>query len=235
MQESEIDVTNVQEKGWFGKIKDWSYENWQTVLIVLIVLIVGISAYNYNQQGGNIGSNSELAAVTDNESGNNDKNYSKEGKSGAELNISDDNQESKIENADEKKAADEDDRSESVNNTDEEPNSVNNEEKGSVLSSNSNVSGKTYTITAKYGEGITHLARRALEEYLNSIENGSELTKEHKIYIEDYIQNKTGNQKIEIGHQETFSADLIQEAISNANKLSQKSLDNLSKYTKNVK
>ena len=70
---------------------------------------------------------------------------------------------------------------------------------------------------------------------MEDLNNGSELTEEHKIYIEDYLQNKTGSQGLEIGDQETFSEDLIQEAISNANKLSPKSLENLSKYTKNIK
>ena len=227
MQESEIDVTNVQEKGWVGKAKNWSYENWQTILIVLIVLIVGISAYNYNQ-GGNVENNPEVVAVADNENesennseDNNDND--KEDKSSDELNVSDNNQESSIENIDKIKAENEDSK---------ETASADKEE-GSVLSSSDN-SGKAYTTTAKYGEGITHLARHALEEYLEDINNGSELTKEHKIYMEDYLQNKIGSQKIEIGHRETFSEDSIQEAISNAKKLSPESLKNLSKYTANI-
>ncbi len=238
MQENEIDVIDVQERGLVGKIKDWSYENWQTILIILIVLIVGVSAYNYNQQGENTGENSEAVALLDNNSENNSENsenseevsYDEQGESSIESNVVNGNQEAEIENADEKKAESEDNKTESA---DDEMDSGN-EEKGEVLSSSSNASGKTYTATANCGEGITHLARYALGKYLEDLSNGSELTKEHRVYIEDYLQNKTGIQELEIGDQETFSEDLIQEAISNANKLSPKSLENLSKYTKNV-
>ena len=74
-----------------------------------------------------------------------------------------------------------------------------------------------------------------MEEYLQNTGQELNLSKEHKIYIEDYLQKQTGNQAIEIGHQENFSEDLIREAISNANELSPKSLENLNKYIKNIK
>jgi len=235
MQENEIDVIDVQEKGLVGKIKDWSYENWQTILIILIVLIVGVSAYNYNQQGENTGENSEAVALLDDEpedSGDNGEvSHEEQGESSIESDIINGNSEAETENADEEKAENEDNEMESANS--ETTNG--NEEKEEAISSSSSASGKIYTVTTKYGEGVTHLARHALGKYLEDLNNGSELTKEHKIYIEDYLQKKTGSQKLEIGHQETFSEDLIQEAISNANKLSPKSLENLSKYTKNIR
>jgi len=244
MQENEIDVTNVQEKGLVGKIKDWSYENWQTILIILIVLIVGVSAYNYNQQGENT-NNPESAALLNDESENstedsnsNEENISSEqNESSIESSVVSNDQEAEIENTDEKKAESEDNKTEPVSDKNEELENGNNNDRDDeeVLSSDSDVSGKIYTATAKPGDGITHLARHTLEKYLDDINNGSELTKEHKIYIEDFLQNKIGNQKLEIGDQETFSENLIQEAISNAKNLSPKSLENLSKYTKNIK
>lgn len=234
MQENEIDVIDIQGKGWLGKIKNWGYENWQTVLIVLIVLIIGVSAYNYNQRGRDIENDFGLVAITDNELENSDEENddNKDDKNTTEINISDSSEELKIENIDKEKAANEDNGIAPTNNA--KLNDTDNKEKKSPSSSNNN-SENIYAITARYGEGITHLARHALEKHLAKTGNGSELTKEHKIYIEDYLQNKTGKQKIEIGHQEIFSEDLIQEAISNANRLSEKSLENLSKYTKNIK
>ena len=234
MQENEIDITNIQEKGLIEKVKDWSYKNWQTILITLIVLIVGVSVYNYNQQGKNTSNNSEFAASSSNKSEDNLKNndsngetsHDEQGKSNIESNVVNSDSEAEIEKADEKKAEDEDKK---LAKNDKENKTE------TAVSSDSNASGKVYTITANYGEGITHLARHALEKYLKDTNSGSELTKEHKIYIEDYLQNRIGSQKLEIGDQETFSENLIQEAISNANKLSPKSLENLSKYTKNIK
>ncbi len=249
MQENEIDVTNVQEKGLVRKIKDWSYENWQTILIILIVLIVGVSAYNYNQQGENTADNSKVALL-DNESedniednNSNEKDVSDEQnessiESSIESNIVSNDQEAEIENTDEKKAESEDNKTKPASDKNEElknNNEKKEKEKETVISSDSSTSGKTYTVTAKSGDGITHLARHALEKYLEDINGGSNLTKEHRIYIEDFLQNKIGNQKLEIGDQETFSENLIQEAISNARNLSPKSLENLSRYTKNIK
>ena len=234
MQENEIDITNIQKKGLIEKIKNWSYENWQTILIILIVLIVGVSAYNYNQQGENAGDSSEFAALSGSESEDdskdNDNNaevsYDEQGEGSIESNVVNGNSEAETEKADEKKARDEDKKL-AINDDEDKTEKA--------ISSSSNASGKVYTVTANYGEGITHLARHALEKYLEDINDGSELTKEHRVYIEDYLQNRIGSQKLEIGDQKTFSEDLIQEAISNADKLSPKSLENLSKYTKNIR
>jgi len=225
MPESEIDITNIDGKGWFGKIKDWSYENWQTILVILIVLIVGISAYNYNQKKSS--PSGELSpATTVNENG------SESGLESSNIENKQESAEAAVENKDEKIASEEDNKTNPNSGTSgalNENTNKNSEEKESVAVS-SDDSGKTYTVSAKSGEGITHLARHALEKYLQETGGGSELTQEHKIYIEDYIQNRTGNEKINIGHTKTFSESLIKEAISSANYLSPKSLENLKKY-----
>ena len=214
--ESEIEITGPDTKGWFEKIKSWSYENWQTILVVLIVLIVGISAYNYNQQNND---NLNPAIVDDNKSNENNQENEIENN-----NTEENGQEVIAENKDQEEAAQEDNSA--------EPNKNTNEEKSEKVFSSSDDSGKTYTITANSGEGITHLARKALETYMQETSDGSNLTKEQKIYAEDYIQNRTGNEKINIGHQETFSENLIKDAVLNANNLSEKSLQNLTKYIK---
>ncbi|MCK4891322.1 MAG: hypothetical protein KAS78_01505 [Candidatus Pacebacteria bacterium] len=215
--ESEIEITGTDTKGWFGKIKNWSYENWQTILVVLIVLIVGISAYNYNQQNND--NLNPAIAVDDNESNENNQENKIENN-----NAEENDQEVIAENKDQEEAAQEDNGTELNKNT-------NKEKVGEVLSSSDN-SGKAYTVSANSGEGITHLARRALETYIQETADGSDLTKEQKIYAEDYMQNRTGNEKINTGHQEIFSESLIKDAISNANDLSEKSLENLTKYIK---
>ncbi|MCK5084428.1 MAG: hypothetical protein KAQ64_02135 [Candidatus Pacebacteria bacterium] len=220
--ESEIEITETATKGWFEKIKSWSYENWQTILVVLIVLIVGISAYNYNQQN-----NTNLypaVAIDDNESNSNELDKNNQEDETEDNNTEETSPEIIAENEDQEEAAKEDSEAE----PDEETKNEKTEEGFSSLDN----SGKTYTITANDGEGITHLARRALEMYTQETSDGSNLTKEQKIYAEDYIQNRIGNEKINTGHQETFSESLIKDAISNANDLSEESLKNLTKYVK---
>lgn len=228
--ESEIEIMDADPKGWFEKIKDWSYENWQTLLIILIVLIVGISAYNYNQNNAN---NNPNPAVVNN--GNEpEENLDDSGRNNeiANNNSEENNQEAAIENIDQKEAAKEDGKAEEPAKTEMAIENANNGKNEKEIVSSSDNSGKRYTETAVFGDGITHLARRALEEYIQETGDGANLSKEQKIYAEDYIQNRTGSEMINIGHQEIFSESLIKEAIFKANNLSEKSLENIRKYVK---
>lgn len=89
---------------------------------------------------------------------------------------------------------------------------------------------KTYKEVAEYGEGITHLARKALKEYLNEHSNIN-LTPEHKIYIEDYIQNHIGDRWLSLGEEIEISENLIAEAINKSQQLSPDQLKNLKQYS----
>ena len=219
MPEEEIELSASEEKGWLGKIKDSVYQNWQTILVALIVLIAGISAYNYNEKtganpAGNVnqeqqGAKTDAAATTENKeetaeakdqaaaATDNTEQQTQETATQTDSNVAQQTQETKIE-----------------------------ETKTNTVESN----GEGYKVVAEKGDGITHLARKALAQYLSE-NNDSEITALHKIYIEDYLQNGIGNQVIEIGHAETISKASIQEAVAASKKLSQNSLDNLKKYS----
>jgi len=95
-------------------------------------------------------------------------------------------------------------------------------------------SNKIYEEEAQRGEGITHLARKALKKYLTEKGRDLNLTPEHKVYIEDYLQNKTGDYPLKIGQKLTFSEDLIREAIEKAQNLTPQQLQNLAQYAKLV-
>jgi hypothetical protein len=82
---------------------------------------------------------------------------------------------------------------------------------------------------AAKGDGVTHLARRALKDYLE--DNPQELTNEHKIYIEDYLKDKVGPRPLEVDEEITFSEDLIKEAIDASLELNPEQLKNLEKYS----
>ncbi len=79
------------------------------------------------------------------------------------------------------------------------------------------------------GEGITHLARRALKNYTEN--NPENLANEHKIYIEDYLKDQVGPRPLEAGEEIAFSEDLIKEAINASLELSPEQLKNLEKYS----
>lgn len=88
-----------------------------------------------------------------------------------------------------------------------------------------------YVEEAQAGDGITHLARRASARWLAENNAGYEVTNEHRIYIEDYIKDKTGREGLKIGETRAISFDLIAEAVQLAGELNEKQLRNLSRYT----
>lgn len=88
-----------------------------------------------------------------------------------------------------------------------------------------------YEETAEPGEGISHLARKALKRYLIERGQNLNLSAEHKVYIEDYLQKKTGDYWLRVGQKITFSEDLIKEAINKSQQLSQEQLENLKQYS----
>jgi len=85
------------------------------------------------------------------------------------------------------------------------------------------------TEKATKGEGVTHLSRRALKNYLKN--NSKNLTNEHKVFIEDYLKDKTGSRQLEVGEEINFSEKLIEEAINTSAELSAEQLKNLEKYS----
>lgn len=87
-------------------------------------------------------------------------------------------------------------------------------------------------VLAARGNGATHLARQALREYLKDKSDlAGQLKAEHKIYIEDYLQKHTTHPNIlKIGDEISFSDDLMKDAISQAQKLTDNQINNLHKY-----
>jgi len=79
------------------------------------------------------------------------------------------------------------------------------------------------------GDGATHLARRALKDYLK--DNPQELTNEHKVYIEDYLKDNIGSRPLEIDEEISFSEDLIKEAIDASSQLTPEQLKVIEKYS----
>jgi len=91
----------------------------------------------------------------------------------------------------------------------------------------------SFVVMAAKGNGTTHLARKALTDYLEKNPDGS-LTPEHKIYIEDYLRKVVGPKSVEIGTSVEFSKELIQNAITEAKSLNERQVQNLHKYAVRV-
>lgn len=96
------------------------------------------------------------------------------------------------------------------------------------------VSNEGIEVTAEPGDSITKMARRALASAMDSGKVSRDLSAEKRIYIEDYMQNRTGSHWIDLDESLTFSIDLINEAVDHANNLSEAQLDHLQIYSSQV-
>jgi len=225
--EEEIELSTSNEKGWLGKIKNSTYQNWQTILVALIVLIVGVSAYNYNQKTGTDSTDTtkqEEAAKTE---------EAKTEEAKTEEAATTENKEENAEATDQATATQEQTPAVTTPATDTTAQQTKETKTPETNTNTTNAvesTGKDYKVVAVKGEGITHLARKALNQYLSENNDGT-LTASHKVYIEDYLKHKIGSQGIGIGHTETISKVSIEGAIAASKKLSQSQLDNLKKYT----
>lgn len=88
--------------------------------------------------------------------------------------------------------------------------------------------------TAVRGDGTTHLARRALMNYLEKNPDSS-LTGAHKVYIEDYLRKQLPQKSgVHVGTSVEFSKDMVRQAIEHSKNLTPKQLQNLKKYSDRV-
>lgn len=89
--------------------------------------------------------------------------------------------------------------------------------------------GDTYQTEAQAGEGMTHVARRVAKDYLQ----GRDLSPEQMVYVEDYIQKNAadGSGFLQKGEEVEISHELIEEAVQEAEQLTQEEIENLSQFT----
>lgn len=93
---------------------------------------------------------------------------------------------------------------------------------------------ESYTEVAEKGEGVTHLARKAAARYLQANPPDFQVTNEHRIFIEDYLKDRTGRTPLALGATQPFSKDLIRGAVEASKKLTDAQLTNLQKYSRLV-
>ncbi len=86
---------------------------------------------------------------------------------------------------------------------------------------------------AEKGDSVSTLARKALKDYLAEAGDLG-LTKEHKLYIEDYIQNRVSDKGLQIGEKLSISKDLIAEAVEKSGELTDAELLELQNYSELV-
>lgn len=203
----EEDEYDEEEGSTWENARNWVQDNLRVILSVLIVVLIAVGIYNYS---GN--SRDENQSRIDELIGEQNVEIEEEQKPEEEISVKDkeekDNQ--VVVKEEQKEAAPE-----------------------QKVETKAEKSAEGYTVQAASGDGTTHLARKAFREYLAANPDAG-ITKEHKIYIEDYLSKKVGARRLNVGDSQVFSETLLKEAVSQAKQLSPKQLENLKYYSARV-
>lgn len=188
-----------------------------TAFIVLLAIVIGVFTYmnrKDNDSENNAANTSNVSNTTasDNETANEANTTPEESDEPSE------------DTAESEEPAD---TEEPANTTASEESS--NEAPGEEPTATSTRSDTALTETAQVGEGVTHLARRAVAAFLQ--ERGiSDLQATHKVFIEDTLARQAGYGWIDVGTTQTFEMTSIESAISAARALTPAELSNLEQY-----
>jgi len=211
------DFESQEELGMGGKMKNWIQDNIRIIISVLIVIVIAGGIYSYSNRTQEIVYDDELALedeftidqeeeeITEDQAIEEESDQPTEMETEEDVQVNDNPAETMIE-AEVKP----------------EPKIISQETEESFVE------------TAVVGDGKTHLARKALASYLEK-NNDSELTAEHKIYIEDFLRKNvdhTGG--VRTGDQISFSKNLIKDSIEKSKTLTDSQLENLKKYSARV-
>lgn len=103
------------------------------------------------------------------------------------------------------------------------------------LSITASSTGKIYTESAENGDGTTHLARKAIAEYVRDRAIETAVTRAQRVYAEDFLKDQYGEAWLALGETRTFSAEALDSALDNARAIDPMVLDQkLAPYVANV-
>ena len=197
---------NEENENGSDGIKGWLQENLRIIISIAIVVAIAGGIYSYSKRSQAPATNEENPSVEQ------QGNVSGEAAKGQEGVIEKQN------------ASTEESTTESATSQKQEK----------ATAGTSQETDNSFVETAGSGDGTTVLARRALANYLEKNPD-SELTPEHKIYIEDYLRKHVDFKgKVFVGTSVEFSKELIQGAITQAKGLNDSQLKNLHKYAVRV-
>lgn len=212
--EHQIEDDDMEES---GGIKAWLEDNLRIILSILVVFAIAGGIYSYSQR-------SQAPAITE-------ETVDEPGEEIAQGDTSSDSENSE----DSKEAAGEtteDGASTEINPSEPEKTiapATPQEPSAPTVAAESRETEGSFIETAVRGDGATHLARRALANYLEKNPD-SAISREQKVYIEDYLRKNVSYGHVRVGTSLEFSKSLIQEAIGKSKQLNDRQLTNLKKY-----
>lgn len=218
------------EPGFLGRIKEFFQDNGRTLATAAIILLLigaGIYAFNQDSPTQDPTNETEVAANGNNTEG--ETIY--EGEANADEDTSSD------------ASTEDSDANESDSNTNDEApgetiyeGSPSDSENGSEEDTSETDDARTsYRMTATQGDGVTHLARRAIAQYLEEHpEEAEQITPAHKIYMETILTQKNYKTALELGETVTFSQSEVNDVVEDAIELPEEEVDNWQPYVSKV-
>jgi uncharacterized protein YpmB len=88
------------------------------------------------------------------------------------------------------------------------------------------------TVKARIGDGVTHLARNAVSEYIK--DKNISLSKEQRLYAETVLKNTYYQKSLTVGQDISFSLDNLSDTVQKAQNLTEGQIHAWSKYTASV-
>ncbi len=88
------------------------------------------------------------------------------------------------------------------------------------------------TVKARIGDGVTHLARNAVSDYIK--EKNISLSKEQRLYSETVLKDKYYQKSLNTGQDIAFSLDDLSDTVQKAQNLTEGQIHAWSKYTASV-
>jgi hypothetical protein len=106
---------------------------------------------------------------------------------------------------------------------------VENGDKSQEILEGSVKNGKVYSYKAELGDGVTHLARKAVAEYLKENPN-DKIDTAHKIFMETRLKDMNYKASLDIGEQVNFTADQLSQVVTEAQNLSTSQINTWNTY-----
>ncbi len=199
------------DPGFFGNIRNFLVDNGRLLLTALIiVLLIGAGIYAFNQEPNQNSKQPETSVAEGGDSTNGKTIY--EGTASESNSSSSDSEEESPESDDETAG-------ETIYNG----------------SPGSNEISGPYTFRAERGDGVTHLARKAIARYLdNNTDIAEEITPAHKIYMETMLTKKHYQASLDLHEAVTFSEDEVAEIVNDATELSDEEVSAWQPYVSHV-
>lgn len=194
-----------------------------TAFVILLAIVIGVFTFvNRRAEQANNANNRNSVAATD----SNSKNETNNSTNNSEENSNNSSNETNVTN----ETGTTNETNTTTNTTTTLGPTASGEAIGEEPAAGSTHTDTEYTEVAQVGEGVTHLARRAFAAYAKD-KSISDLTAEHKIYIEDYLAKASNPVLLDIGNSRTFSTTMVDEAIASARTLTPAQLQNLQQYS----